>query len=303
LVPFVPFVFFLFLPGCSWPARTDNLNTLTGVVRYGDEPVWEGRITLLGPDNRVATTTLEPDGTFRIVNPPQGNVRVGVVNYPRPASVPLVGLRSPEQAISVVPPQPTIELPERYADPVRSDVVVEIGSGEKHLDIQLPRRAGDPPVVRKPALTVGVEVGQVAPEITGNDGEGKPFKLSEHRGKVVAILFWAHWCNLCREQFPHQRALVERMKDKPFVLLGVNCDAERDLIERENPRRGINWRSWWDGAAVGGPVYSAWQVEGLPCVVLLDAEGVIRHRILRGADLDRVVDEMVRTVPSTPTRP
>ena len=113
----------------------------------------------------------------------------------------------------------------------------------------------------------------------------------------MAIVFWAHWCSLCREQFAHYHALVERMRDRPFVLLGVNCDPERSLIERENGPRGVNWRSWWDGVAVGGPVTVAWQLDGLPCVILVDQNGIVQRRNLRGPDLDRAIDEMVRAVP------
>src|SRR5579872_1099018 len=71
-------------------------------------------------------------------------------------------------------------------------------------------------------------VGNSALEIEGEDLDGKPLKLSEQRGKVVVLNFWFSTCNPCRVLIPHERELVERLKDKPFVLLGINSDEDRD---------------------------------------------------------------------------
>lgn len=287
------FVLFLGPAGCS-PPRQEN-RPLTGVVTYGGEPVWEGRVTFLGPGGQIGTTTLAADGSYRMLNPPRGTVRVGVVNYPTAGSSPQRAPRlQPGQATSIVPTRPNLTLPARYTDPERSVFTLEVGPGEARLDIHLKREADDPPVLRQADLpSVGVEVGQMAPEIEGEAIDGKPLKLSDHRGKVVALLFWGHWCNLCRQRFDHDRALVERLKGRPFVLLGVNCDHERDLARRRDAERKINWQSWWDGGqAIAAPVASAWQVKGLPYLVLIDQKGVIRRRDVRGPDLDDAVAQL-----------
>ena len=64
----------------------------------------------------------------------------------------------------------------------------------------------------------------LAPDIEGDDFDGTRFKLSDYRGKVVAVSFWASWCKPCRELIPHERAIVERFQGRNFVLLGVNID-------------------------------------------------------------------------------
>ena len=89
---------------------------------------------------------------------------------------------------------------------------------------------------------------------------------------------------------------MERLRGRPFVLLGVSSDPDRDKARRENARRGVNWRSWWDGG-IPGPVATAWQTPGLPYVVLIDHRGVIRHRALGAAELDRAVDRLVAALP------
>jgi peroxiredoxin len=123
-------------------------------------------------------------------------------------------------------------------------------------------------------------IGKAAPEIEGPDCDGSPMRLGEYRGKVVMIAFWGHWCSLCRLMLPHQRSLVERMKGRPFVLLGVNTD-NSPTIPRAMMRDGaVTWRSWSDGGDVrGGEICRRWSVPYLPTVFLIDARGVIRHKV------------------------
>ena len=181
--------------GCSSPPTTSS-NIVTGVVTFGETPVWEGRITFLGPDNRVVSSALEADGSYRILEAPRGKVRVGVSNHPTTSqiAVPSEAIPIPGQATCVVPPRHLLVLPNRYADPSTSGLTLQIEPGEQRLDIRLVRQEGDPAVqLRSDLPAVGIELGRVAPEITGNDLEGKPLRLSDYRGKVVALLFWGHW--------------------------------------------------------------------------------------------------------------
>jgi hypothetical protein len=92
--------------------------------------------------------------------------------------------------------------------------------------------------------------------------------------------------------YPHERSLVERMQGKPFVLLGINSDKKERVqaaIEREN----ITWRSWWDGGSTGGPIARQFEVRGWPTIFVLDHQGVIRFKNVRGADMDSAVDQLV----------
>ena len=61
---------------------------------------------------------------------------------------------------------------------------------------------------------------------------GQPFKLSDYRGKVVVLIFCGHWCGPCRQMNPQKQELVERHADKPFALLEVNSDDDREAVKR-----------------------------------------------------------------------
>ena len=92
--------------------------------------------------------------------------------------------------------------------------------------------------------------------------------------------------------YPHERSLVKRMANKPFALLGVNSDGDRDSIRKIVKEKNLTWRSWWDGPP-NGAIASAWNVRSWPTIFVLDHEGVIRHKNLRGDNLDKAIDELV----------
>jgi thiol-disulfide isomerase/thioredoxin len=140
-----------------------------------------------------------------------------------------------------------------------------------------------------------VGVGNVAPEIEGKDTDGKPMRLSDHRGKVVVLVFWATWCGPCMGMIPHEKELVERYKDRPFVLLGINEDTDRGKLKMAVSEHGITWRSWWDGGRVPGPIATRWDVFELASAFVLDAKGVIRFKGLPHS-VPKLLDEAVESL-------
>jgi peroxiredoxin len=122
-------------------------------------------------------------------------------------------------------------------------------------------------------------VGRAAPDIEGPDLEGRPMALKDFRGKVVVLEFWGHWCSVCRESFPQDQRLVERMRGKPFILLGVNSDRPEigAAVARQDP---IAQRSWRDGGEVlGGDIARRWNVTALPTTYIIDHRGIIRCKL------------------------
>jgi hypothetical protein len=93
--------------------------------------------------------------------------------------------------------------------------------------------------------------------------------------------------------YPHERSLVKRLEGKPFALVGVNSDRDRDQLKETLVAEQITWRSWWDGGSVNGPIQTQWQVSIRPTVYVLDASGIIRFRDLKDEALDKAVDRLL----------
>ncbi len=92
--------------------------------------------------------------------------------------------------------------------------------------------------------------------------------------------------------YPDERSLVSRLKDEPFALVGINSDpAERyrATVERE----GITWPSFWDGGNPQGPIATKWGIRAWPTIFVLDHDGTIRARNVRGERLEEVVDSLL----------
>jgi thiol-disulfide isomerase/thioredoxin len=139
-----------------------------------------------------------------------------------------------------------------------------------------------------------LEVGHVAPEIDGEDLDGKRMKLSDYRGKVVVLDFWADWCGYCQAMYPQERELVKQNAGKPFALLGVNSDADRVQIRKVVAEQQLNWPSWWDGGDAKRGIGLKWNVKSFPTVLVLDAKGVIRYKGVRGKAIDDAVDVLLK---------
>lgn len=122
-----------------------------------------------------------------------------------------------------------------------------------------------------------LSVGKPAPEIAAEDLDGRTMKLSEFRGRVVVVNFWATWCGPCMALVPHERELVKRLEGEQFVLVGVNGDEDRDTARQAVKREAMTWRSWWDGGS-NGPTATRWNVRGWPAIYILDRQGIIRHK-------------------------
>ena len=91
--------------------------------------------------------------------------------------------------------------------------------------------------------------------------------------------------------YPHERSLVDRLKNEPFVLLGINTDPDKTQYREEAKKNGITWRSAIDGST-SGPICSKWGIEAFPTLYLVDAKGVIRQT-WQGSPGDEVLDKEI----------
>ena len=94
--------------------------------------------------------------------------------------------------------------------------------------------------------------------------------------------------------YPHERSLVKRMKGRPFALIGINSDPDLESLRKTVEEEKISWRSFWNGPeGTEGPISTAWNVRGWPTIYVLDAEGVIRFKNVRGEAMDKAVDSLL----------
>jgi peroxiredoxin len=139
----------------------------------------------------------------------------------------------------------------------------------------------------------GLAVGEVAPDFTLNSPEGKPVALSSLRGKFVLIDFWASWCGPCRMENPNVVRMYDKFKDKGFDIFGVSLDdnekAWKTAIERDKLKwlHGSELKKWNSGVA------QAYGVNAIPATFLLDKDGKIIAKNLRGPALETKLTELL----------
>jgi len=95
---------------------------------------------------------------------------------------------------------------------------------------------------------------------------------------------------------PHERSLVKRLEGKPFALLGINVDDKKEVLKKTEDEKKITWRSWWDGK--DGPIAKEFKIQGYPTIFVLDSNGLIRYKDVRGEEMDKAVDALLKELGS-----
>jgi hypothetical protein len=93
--------------------------------------------------------------------------------------------------------------------------------------------------------------------------------------------------------YPHERSLVKRLAGKSFALLGINSDQTKEKLKEVVEKEEMTWRSWFDGGGTSGPIVTQWNVHGWPTIYVLDHDGVIRYKGVRGEAMDKAVDTLL----------
>lgn len=94
--------------------------------------------------------------------------------------------------------------------------------------------------------------------------------------------------------YPHERSLVKQFAGRPFAIVGVNSDEDREAIKERIKEENITWRSFWDGGSTDGPISTRWNVSGWPTVYLIDHTGTIIGQHGRGADDAPIIEKAVK---------
>ncbi len=135
-------------------------------------------------------------------------------------------------------------------------------------------------------------IGAQAPEIVISTPDGETIRLSDFRGKVTMIDFWASWCKPCRAENPNVVRVYNQYKDKGFEIFGVSLDRDKQQWLDAIKQDGLTWKhgselQFWQSSFV--PAYS---LDGIPMTYLLDENGIIIAKGLRGAELEARLKEI-----------
>lgn len=135
-----------------------------------------------------------------------------------------------------------------------------------------------------------LDPGKVAPDFTQAKTDGTTMKLSDLKGKIVLLDFWASWCGPCRQENPNVVKLYQKYKDAGFTVMSVSLDNNKDKWLAAIQKDGLAWPNhvsdlkYWQNEAA-----QLYKVSGIPFTVLLDQEGKIINKNLRGADLENTL--------------
>jgi peroxiredoxin len=116
--------------------------------------------------------------------------------------------------------------------------------------------------------------GQLAPDFALKSSTGENLRLSEYRGDVVMLNFWATWCGPCRQEMPLLDELYKRYERVGFNLLGVNIDDDSRRAMQMIEELGVNFPVLFDARKEVSKLY---EVDAMPVTVLIDREGNVRY--------------------------
>ncbi len=148
--------------------------------------------------------------------------------------------------------------------------------------------------VQSNTKAAAASVGNIAPEISLADPNGKIISLSSLRGKYVLVDFWASWCGPCRGENPNVVAAFEKYKNKNFTVLGISLDDNKESWLEAIKVDKLNWQHISDLKKWESIVVGAYQIEGIPFNVLIDPTGKIIATELRGQALQETLASVLQ---------
>ena len=140
------------------------------------------------------------------------------------------------------------------------------------------------------------EVGQLAPEFEGPSPDGNSFALKSNLGKITIIDFWASWCRPCRVENPNLVQLYRKNKNKGLSIVGVSLDKDKNKWIKAIEDDGLTWSHVSNLQFWNDPIAKLYKVTAIPATFVLDENGVIIAKDLRGIELYNKVEELLNKI-------
>ncbi len=163
--------------------------------------------------------------------------------------------------------------------------------GEATLPVTVPEGPEDQPVALGDVkVRLNVRVGDLAPDFTAPRLEGGQFKLSEQRGKLVLLDFWATWCQPCLAEIPAIKDIQQTFGADPrFLLVGLSCDQGTERPAEYAKANALTWTQAFAGAMLEGVVAETYLIRAIPATFLIGPNGRVLAMNLRGPALKEAV--------------